>query len=531
MVVVYIIIFLVLLSILIIVHEAGHLAMAKAFHVYCFDFSIGFGPKIFHYRRKNGETYFSLRCIPLGGYVSMFGEDDDEESSKKNKDEKKSKGTEASIAMKAMQASLNASEAALPAPETPPIVESPPVDEQSPEQQQPDQTGKKKETWKEKRERMQAEEEAFYATLDPARSVSAINRGKQAVVYVAGIVMNMLLALVLFFVYEVFFPQKALSLDTMVIEEGSLAAQEGLRDDDIMEFTDAFSMRIKGDKSNFYVMDVHASLSYSDEFNDDTPVYAGLLLPSAIAVDALSYDDYFTCYYVSEYDLADYDTIEATGYDIYGNEYVVYFTDVLDTVDEGHIINSVSFDAGVYNDDDIERNENGNILSLPDPVSHSFTLNTELDEKKDTYSFESLGISMAITEYSQTFGEAVKGTFVDFGQSCTTVVRAIGRLFTGAGWSNIGGVIAIYGQTTTVLTEYGFGFFLYTWGMISVNLALLNIIPIPGLDGWQLLVCGVEAATRRKIPSKFKTVMSWIGYIIIIGLFVAILALDIIRLI
>lgn len=65
---------IVILGVLISLHEAGHLAMAKIFKVYCFEYSIGFGPKLVHVRRKGKETYFSLRLIPLGGYVSMYGE-------------------------------------------------------------------------------------------------------------------------------------------------------------------------------------------------------------------------------------------------------------------------------------------------------------------------------------------------------------------------------------------------------------------------------------------------------------------------
>ena len=70
----YILLFLVFLSILIIIHELGHLAAAKAFNVYCLEYSVGMGPLLFKYKRKGGETQFSLRGIPFGGYVSMYGE-------------------------------------------------------------------------------------------------------------------------------------------------------------------------------------------------------------------------------------------------------------------------------------------------------------------------------------------------------------------------------------------------------------------------------------------------------------------------
>ena len=75
MTILYILLFIVFLSILIVVHELGHFAMCKAFKVYVFEFSIGMGPAIFKKKRKNGETQFSLRAIPFGGYVSMYDDE------------------------------------------------------------------------------------------------------------------------------------------------------------------------------------------------------------------------------------------------------------------------------------------------------------------------------------------------------------------------------------------------------------------------------------------------------------------------
>ena len=63
---------IVLLGILILVHEAGHFLVARRVGVLCHEFAIGFGPKIYSW--EGGETTFSLRAIPLGGYVLMAGE-------------------------------------------------------------------------------------------------------------------------------------------------------------------------------------------------------------------------------------------------------------------------------------------------------------------------------------------------------------------------------------------------------------------------------------------------------------------------
>lgn len=67
------IVFVVVLSIIIIIHELGHLIAAKKFGVYCSEFSIGMGPAIYQY--KKSETTISIRALPLGGYVQMAGEE------------------------------------------------------------------------------------------------------------------------------------------------------------------------------------------------------------------------------------------------------------------------------------------------------------------------------------------------------------------------------------------------------------------------------------------------------------------------
>lgn len=65
--------FIILLGLLIFVHELGHFLVAKFFGVRVETFSLGFGKKIFSY--KKGDTTYALSLIPLGGYVKMFGDD------------------------------------------------------------------------------------------------------------------------------------------------------------------------------------------------------------------------------------------------------------------------------------------------------------------------------------------------------------------------------------------------------------------------------------------------------------------------
>ncbi|MBQ9758111.1 MAG: RIP metalloprotease RseP [Clostridia bacterium] len=68
-------------SLIIFVHELGHFLTARLFGVRVHEFALGMGPKIFS--KKRGETLYSIRAIPLGGFCSMEGEDtesDDEGS-------------------------------------------------------------------------------------------------------------------------------------------------------------------------------------------------------------------------------------------------------------------------------------------------------------------------------------------------------------------------------------------------------------------------------------------------------------------
>lgn len=69
-----IIYFILLLTVIICIHEAGHLFAAKKFGVYCYEYSFGMGPVI--WKRKKGETQYSIRAIPIGGFVAMAGEQD-----------------------------------------------------------------------------------------------------------------------------------------------------------------------------------------------------------------------------------------------------------------------------------------------------------------------------------------------------------------------------------------------------------------------------------------------------------------------
>ena len=82
-----IIYFILILGLIVLVHEFGHFIFAKWAGVYVYEFSIGMGPKIFGKKDKKGETEYCIRAIPIGGFVSLAGEevDDDKKVDKTRK--------------------------------------------------------------------------------------------------------------------------------------------------------------------------------------------------------------------------------------------------------------------------------------------------------------------------------------------------------------------------------------------------------------------------------------------------------------
>ena len=65
--------FIVIFGALVFFHELGHFVFAKRAGILCREFAIGFGPKVFSH--KKGETVYTIRLLPIGGFVRMAGED------------------------------------------------------------------------------------------------------------------------------------------------------------------------------------------------------------------------------------------------------------------------------------------------------------------------------------------------------------------------------------------------------------------------------------------------------------------------
>ena len=78
MTILYIIYAIIMFCLLIFVHELGHFLAAKSCGVKVNEFALGMGPAFF--KRQRGETKYSLRAVPIGGYCAMEGEDEDSDN-------------------------------------------------------------------------------------------------------------------------------------------------------------------------------------------------------------------------------------------------------------------------------------------------------------------------------------------------------------------------------------------------------------------------------------------------------------------
>ncbi len=102
--------FVVALGILIAVHEAGHFIVARMCGVYVERFALGFGPRLFSFHDSKGTEY-ALCAVPLGGYVKMFGEEDDSGDPEKKQSGEKSSNESADAVKAAVKPERNESEA------------------------------------------------------------------------------------------------------------------------------------------------------------------------------------------------------------------------------------------------------------------------------------------------------------------------------------------------------------------------------------------------------------------------------------
>ena len=108
------------------------------------------------------------------------------------------------------------------------------------------------------------------------------------------------------------------------------------------------------------------------------------------------------------------------------------------------------------------------------------------------------------------------------------IFNAVGNLFRHFSLNKLSGPVGIYSQTSQV-SQMGFTYVLAFLAMISINLGIVNLIPIPGLDGGKLLLNLIELVRGKPISEEHEASVELIGFGLLLVLIIAVTGNDIYR--
>ena len=128
------------------------------------------------------------------------------------------------------------------------------------------------------------------------------------------------------------------------------------------------------------------------------------------------------------------------------------------------------------------------------------------------------------------FGEAVSLSASSLINSTSLILNFIGNISKGDRYKEIGGPILI-AKTAGDTAERGLKAFIYFLAFLSVNLAVLNLLPIPALDGGHLFFLTLEAIMRRPLSVRIREFFQQIGLVLILGLMILVTFNDVNRLV
>ena len=338
--------------------------------------------------------------------------------------------------------------------------------------------------------------------IPPERSIDGIKKWKKGIVLVAGVTMNAVLALIIFFICNMCFPVPSYSFNPITMSETNMFIDRDKEDNlvDIIEFNSSVELTEKNSEiiNNYFIISNNGVVEKKDT---STVNGVSVLLKRAIvSTSKLDWSNNLKFITLDE----NYNIV--TSYNPDQNIAQYSF--------------SVTMKHHLGYDD-----EGKETFSEPKEV-HAVV---GVEKVKEEYILKDTGISITYDEYwlkEKAFGK----TFVDFGESSTAIIRGLGSLFVSSqAREEVGGIIAIGFETTNILRNFGVNSFMRVWGLVSVNLAIVNLLPFPGLDGWQLLVLIVEGISKKKIPDKVKNIVSLVGLILLFGLMILLVFKDVFK--
>lgn len=513
------IVFVLVLGVIILIHELGHFYFAKKSGILCHEFSIGMGPAL--YQKRKGETIYSVRAIPIGGYVSMAGESITDALIKKTmvigiKKDNQDRITEIILNQESKSDLIGS------------VVD---YDLYGKGQTQLfitlDIEGEQK-TYEVIRDAIYVISEKRHMWITPEeKSFENKTLGQRFMVIFAGPMMNFILALLLFLIVG-FFAFKP-NLDSNVVDsvaQYSPAHAVGLEASDQLTMIDGNPINSWTDLSN--VMQTIEKVSFPISYTRAGIVYNKDVTASVI--------------------------IQMAGIT---NAYVdgVYYSD---TPLIGQTFGRAQSEAGLESQDLIVSFEvDGitypiqnwdNILAFfRDKTSGYITINYIRDGVLNETGYdlisqnalEKLGhqpilVQLGVTATSNfNLGYTLLYPFRMVYSNTMQVLNTIGLLFSPSeklGVGDLSGPVGIFTLVSQTRSQ-GFLAMVSFTAFLSINIGLLNLLPIPALDGGRLVFLGIEAVTRKPLNKRIENMVNQTMFILLMVLFVFVTYNDIIRLI
>lgn len=544
LIIVSIIAFILIIGIIIVVHEGGHFFFARRAGVLCHEFSIGMGPVIF--KKQFGETTFCLRAIPIGGFVSMAGEELSTDLLKVG--DNIGLNFEGDLVSEII---LDKNREALVSGE---VVEYDLYGIDGKELFITLNTGINNQYFKVKKDAFYVFEKDKKLQITPYdRCFESKSIWNRFLALFAGPFMNMVLAIVLYLIIS--FATGVPNYKSNVIGEIS----SGYPADSVLMANDQI-ISVSDGKSTY-------SVNSWNEFSDalDNKIYTTSATKLTIKVLRNNEPMEFeidTLINIVPIGISNFSTPEIKIPDgingvMLGKVAIRY----KDSKNEGNIksgdiltkmyYNGTSKDLSSWNDIiDVFKNE---IHTATDITFDYYSYNEEAKE----YTFVSKDDCAVIENYTDevlenqriekiqriigvsptthfSFFECIGAAFKNFWNDFTLIFRTLKLLIAPSdvrqiGVSDLSSFVGIFGMVKTYIGAGLLAILSFT-ALLSVNIGVMNLLPIPALDGGRLVFLLYELVTRKKPSRKVENIINNIFFILLIILFIFVTYNDIIRL-
>lgn len=541
MIVLNIIAFIFAIGIIILIHEAGHFYCAKKAGILCHEFSIGMGPVL--WQKRKGETMISIRAIPIGGYVAMA--DSTVEQILINEGETIGINLEdGSVKELVLDQNLDADFRGVVK-----HIELLGVHGEGLEVTL-EIDGEDK-TYPILRDAFLVSSPKDRIQITPYdRSFDSKKISQRFITISAGVIMNFVLSIVLYLIIS--FVTGVPANTNIVGSVGEaypstkfLSSGDIIKEVNGKEVTDWNSLGVimedvaKEGKTTITLKYIHDGV-LKEENNCGVYLVLNSFGLSNMQIDenASSYDKgaqvgNLGLKYGTGKDKAtpsDDETVLKNGdyitaIRIHGNSEWTVINDWSDLISNLNAYTDVvSIDYKFYSQD-----KKKEIDSQTPIYSYSDALLSGQDIiKLKAY----IGIS---PEYHFDFWGCTKAGFKQFGESSLVIFSTLKELIAPSanirevGLSDLSGVVGIFNLVSRTLSS-GFLAYLTLIALLSVNIGIMNFLPIPALDGGRAVFLIYEAITHKKPNKKFETLLNNIVFILLLILFVFVTYNDILRL-